>query len=174
MKKLLLVMLLFSTPLLSNCALHQQPPPGTYTPAVTRTYNADQFMKDLNALSQTARNLNATKGKEHLSDLDTQYVKDFTLAAGAGLLAYGQGATTIATARAMLDTFNLPPGDLATVRAIFDQDVTKLGSNNTVLVLVRDAWQVLKGKVSINFGSNTALSTILSLIDAQVEALPIP
>jgi len=78
------------------CATVQpQPPAGTYSAQGLKAFNADQFIKDLTALSQTAINLNATSGKEHLSDVDTGYVRDFALTAGAAAQSYGAGNGTI-------------------------------------------------------------------------------
>lgn len=76
----------------SSCA--GNPPPGTYSTQGTRAYNAVQLLKDINAMSQTAINLNAQQGKLHLTDLDTSYVRSFALSAATSLNAYG---TTPAT-----------------------------------------------------------------------------
>jgi hypothetical protein len=70
--------------------------PPTYSTAGQKAFNADQLLKDIDALGQTARNLNATTGTLHLSDRDTAYVRDFSVSASAGLLAYGQGQGTLA------------------------------------------------------------------------------
>lgn len=83
----------------SACAVHQQPPAGTYSPAGQRAFDADQFLKDLTALSATAINLNAQTGRMHLSDQDTALVRAFTLAAGAALQDYGTGASPLQTVR---------------------------------------------------------------------------
>jgi hypothetical protein len=71
------------------------PPPSIVTPAGQRAYTADQLVKDLTALSQTAINLNATTGREHLSDQDTRYVRDFALSAGAAATSYARGQGTL-------------------------------------------------------------------------------
>jgi hypothetical protein len=84
---------------LQACAVHQQPPAGTYSPAGTRAFNADQLLRDLQAVSQTAINLNAQTGKLHLSDADTALVRDFALSAGAALASYGTGGSTLAQIR---------------------------------------------------------------------------
>jgi len=70
--------------------------PPSYSDAGRKAFNADELMKDITALSQVAKNLNATSGKLHLKDSDTALVRDFALSAGAGLLAYGQGQGTLA------------------------------------------------------------------------------
>ena len=70
----------------SGCA--GNPPPGTYSAQGQRTFNAVQFVTDLQALSQTAMNLNATTGKLHLTDRDTQYVRDFALSAASAAQTY--------------------------------------------------------------------------------------
>lgn len=80
------LVLLLSLP---GCASH--PPAGTYSDVGLKAFDADQLLKDVQALSQTAINLNATTGKLHLSDIDTAFVRDFALGAGAGLQAYANG-----------------------------------------------------------------------------------
>lgn len=70
--------------------------PPNLTPAGQKAFNADELTKDITALWETAKNLNATTGKLHLSDRDTAYIRDFSLAAGSALLAYGQGAGKLA------------------------------------------------------------------------------
>lgn len=81
------------------CSIHRQPPPGTYTDAGLKAYNGDQFLKDLLALSQTAINLNAAAGAEHLSDANTRLVRDFSLSAAAEATAYAQGKSAAAQIR---------------------------------------------------------------------------
>lgn len=85
MKLIVLVLCLAS---ITGCASA----PPSYSAQGAKAFNADQLLKDINALSETARNLNATTGKLHLSDRDTAYVRDFSLSAGAAILAYGQGS----------------------------------------------------------------------------------
>jgi hypothetical protein len=72
-----------------SCA--SAPPAGTYSTAGRKAFNADQLLKDVTALSETAVNLNATSGPRHLQDRDTAIVRDFALSAGAGLVAYADG-----------------------------------------------------------------------------------
>lgn len=72
-----------------------QPPSGTYSAAGMKAFNADETMKAITALSQTAINLNAAVGKEHLKDVDTALIRDFALSAGAGLIAYGNGSGSL-------------------------------------------------------------------------------
>lgn len=81
-----------------------QPPAGTYTTAGLKAFNGDETLKALTALSQTAVNLNATTGREHLTDRDTALVRDFALSAGDGVLAYSQGRGTLATVLAGFQT----------------------------------------------------------------------
>lgn len=80
-----------------------QPPPGTYDAPTLRTRNADEAVKALQALSDTAINMNAAKGAAHLSDLNTSFVRDFVLSAGAGLAAWGNGTGTLDTAIAAFE-----------------------------------------------------------------------
>jgi hypothetical protein len=80
-----------------------RPPAGTYSTAGLKAFDADEALKDITALSQTAINLNATSGKEHLTDRDTAFVRDFALSAGAGLVAYGNGSGTLAVVVAAFD-----------------------------------------------------------------------
>jgi hypothetical protein len=75
-----------------GCAALSAPPAGTYSTAGLKAFNADQLLKDITALSETAVNLNATTGPLHLKDRDTALVRDFALSAGAGLVAYGNGS----------------------------------------------------------------------------------
>lgn len=77
-----------------NCA--SAPPAGTYSTAGLKAFNADQLLKDVTALSETAINLNATTGSLHLKDRDTAIVRDFALSAGAGLVAYADGKGSLA------------------------------------------------------------------------------
>lgn len=84
---------------LPACALHKQPPAGTYSAAGTKAFNADNLLRDLIAVSQTAINMNAQTGKTHLSDADTALVRDFALSAGAALNAYGTGGSTLVQVR---------------------------------------------------------------------------
>lgn len=72
-----------------------RPPAGTYTTAGLKAFDADQAIKDITALSQTAINLNAASGQLHLKDRDTALIRDFALSAGAGLVAYGKGQGTL-------------------------------------------------------------------------------
>lgn len=90
MKTLVLALCLAST---LGCA--SAPPAGTYSDTGLKTFNADQVMKDVQALSETAINLNATTGKTHLSDRDTALIRDFALSAGAGLQSYASGSGTL-------------------------------------------------------------------------------
>lgn len=90
MKRLVLILCLSLAPI--GCASA----PPNLTPVGQKAFNADQLLKDIDALGQTARNLNATTGQLHLSDRDTAYVRDFSISASAGILAYGQGAGTLA------------------------------------------------------------------------------
>lgn len=92
---IVLLALVLGAATLPACAV-TRPPPGTYTEAGLKAFDADQLLKDLTALSSTAINLNAEKGKLHLKDRDTALIRDFTLSAGAGLVAYGQGQGTLA------------------------------------------------------------------------------
>lgn len=80
-----------------------QPPAGTYSDVGLKAFNADQLLKDVQALSETAINLNAMQGKEHLKDRDTALVRDFALSAGAGLLAYGNGQGSLGVVVAAFD-----------------------------------------------------------------------
>lgn len=93
----LLACLLASTAAVSTpgCAA-TQPPAGTYSATGLKAFNADQLLKDIEALSETARNLNAATGQLHLKDVDTALVRDFALSAGAGLQAYANGNGTLA------------------------------------------------------------------------------
>lgn len=86
---------------LPGCA--SAPPAGTYSSVGLKAFNAGQLLKDVTALSETAVKLNATTGSLHLSDLDTAFVRDFALSAGAGLSAYGQGVGTLAVVVAAFD-----------------------------------------------------------------------
>ncbi len=70
--------------------------PPSYSDAGKKAFNADQLFKDIQALSETAINLNAATGKEHLKDRDTALVRDFALSAGAGLQSYANGNGTLA------------------------------------------------------------------------------
>lgn len=69
--------------------------PPAYSDAGRKAFNADQLFKDIQALSETAINLNATTGRLHLSDRDTSFVRDFALSAGAGLVSYSNGSGSI-------------------------------------------------------------------------------
>lgn len=89
----------FSTP---GCAA-TRPPAGTFSSAGLKAFDADQLLKDITALSQTAVNLNATQGQLHLKDRDTAFVRDFALSAGAGLVAYGKGQGTLDVVVAAFD-----------------------------------------------------------------------
>lgn len=71
------------------------PPAGTYSDTGLKTFNADQVLKNVQALSETAINLNAQTGPLHLSDRDTALVRDFALSAGAGLQSYANGSGTL-------------------------------------------------------------------------------
>lgn len=152
------------------------PPAGTYTPEVTRTFNADQLTKDLIAAGQTARNLNATSGAEHLSDQDTVYIRDFSLIAGASLYAWGQGATTLVSAKAALDTLPagyLPAAYLVPARAAFDRAITDHGAGASALTVVVDIYKTLRVNVSIDATKNPKLTALLGSIDAGIAAIPI-
>ncbi len=89
MKRLILILCLALAPACASA-------PPNYSTAGAKAYNADQLLRDIDALGQTARNLNAETGKLHLSDRDTAYIRDFSLSASAGILAYGQGSGTLA------------------------------------------------------------------------------
>lgn len=78
-----------------SCAA-TRPPAGTYSTAGLKAFDADQLLKDITALSETAVNLNATSGPLHLKDRDTALVRDFALSAGAGLVSYGNGSGSLA------------------------------------------------------------------------------
>lgn len=69
--------------------------PPAYSPIAQKAFKADELVKAVQALSETAIKLNATTGKLHLSDKDTSFVRDFALSAGAGLVSYGQGTGTL-------------------------------------------------------------------------------
>lgn len=88
----------------STAACPPKPPAGTYSPTGTRAAAADQGLKDLTAVSQTAINLNATTGRLHLSDRDTRLVRDAVLAIGTALDQYAKGTSTAVQVRAGLDT----------------------------------------------------------------------
>lgn len=158
----------------SACA--SAPPAGTYSPVVTKAYNADQLVKDLIALGQTARNLNAVSGQEHLTDRDTAYIRDGSLIAGAGLYAYGQGATTLLTAKAALDT--LPPGYLPAqyltpARAAFDQAIIDHGAGASALYVVVDVYKTLRKNISVSATTNPKLTLVLGAVDAGIAAIPL-
>lgn len=153
-----------------------RPPAGTYAPDVTRTFNADQLTKDLIAAGQTARNLNATAGAEHLSDQDTVYIRDFSLISGAALYAWGQGATTLQAASAALDTLPagyLPPAYLVPARAAFDKAVADHGAGASALFVVVDIYKTLRANVSVDATKNPKLTALLGSIDAGIAAIPI-
>lgn len=156
-----------------GCAL-KAPPAGTYTSAGDRAWKADQLLKDLQAAGQTARNLNgiALPNKEHLSDKDTALVRDFSLIAGAGLNAWGSGATTLAAARASIDTANLPPGLLSAARAAFDQAVTDHGAGAGTLFIVIDVYKSLRANISVDAVKNPKLAVVLGALDASIAAIP--
>lgn len=82
----------FSAP---GCAA-TRPPAGTYSTAGLKAFDADETIKAITALSQTAINMNAATGKEHLKDVDTALIRDFALSAGAGLRSYGDGSGSLA------------------------------------------------------------------------------
>jgi hypothetical protein len=89
MKRLVLILCLALVPACASA-------PPSYSTAGVQAFNADQLLNDIDALGQTARNLNAQTGALHLSDRDTAYIRDFSLSASAGILAYGQGKGTLA------------------------------------------------------------------------------
>lgn len=91
---LLACVLTGATVTLPACA--SAPPAGTYTATGMKAFNADQLLKDITALSETAIKLNATTGKLHLKDSDTALIRDFALSAGAGLQSYANGSGTLA------------------------------------------------------------------------------
>jgi hypothetical protein len=161
---------------LSGCAT-VSPPAGTYTPAVTQTYQADQLIKDLAAIGQTARNLNATTGAEHLSDLNTSRIRDFSLIAGAGVNAWGNGATTLAAAAAGLDSAALPTGVLSVARAAFVRAIAAHGAGASALYIVIDVYQSLRRPppegITIDAVKNPTLLAVLNAIDADIAALPV-
>jgi hypothetical protein len=79
--------------MLPACA--SAPPAGTYSDTGLKTFNADQLLKNVQALSETAINLNAQTGSWHLSDRDTALIRDFALSAGAGLQSYANSSGTL-------------------------------------------------------------------------------
>jgi hypothetical protein len=79
------------------------PPAGTYSTAGLKAFNADQLLKDVTALSETAIRLNATSGPLHVKDRDTAIVRDFALSAGAGLVAYADGKGSLAVVVSAFD-----------------------------------------------------------------------
>lgn len=83
-------------PAVSMLGCATAPPAGTYSAQGTKAYNSVQMLKDLTALSETAKNLNATSGKLHLKDLDTRYVLDFVASAGSAIQSYGQNGSNLA------------------------------------------------------------------------------
>ena len=82
-----------------------QPPPGTYDAATSRHYSADQLITAIDAVVQTAGNLNATTGKLHLSDLDTSIVLKSAGAMSAAVQSYATGSSTAASVRTAIDAF---------------------------------------------------------------------
>lgn len=92
---ILLVCVLGAAVSLPACAT-TRPPARTFSAAGVKAFDADEALKAITALSQTAININAERGRLHLSDRDTALIRDFALSAGAGLLAYGQGKGTLA------------------------------------------------------------------------------
>jgi hypothetical protein len=149
------------------------PPKGTYTAAGEHAWTAHQLLRDLTAVSQTAINLNATTGRLHLHDSDTALVRDFTLIAGAGLNAWGSGASTLEAARASADIAQLPAGVASAARAAFDQAVIDHGAGASTLVLVIDSYKAFRAKLSIDASQNPKLSALLAAIDAEISAMPV-
>jgi hypothetical protein len=156
----------------ASCASGGMPPPGTYDAAGTKAFKADQLLKDVRAAGQTARNLNAVSGAGHLSDLDTAHIRDFSLVAGAGLNAWGSGATTLNAARASIDAANLPPGNATTLRAAFDQAVIDHGGGASTLTIVIDVYKVLRARISVSASQNPKLTAILGAVDAGIASIP--
>ena len=107
----------------SPACVHQ-PPAGTYSAQGTKAFNADQILKDLQALSETAINLNATSGAEHLSDANTRIVRDLTLTTGAAVNSYGTGATTLDTIKS---TYALGVNKLSTEAVLNPKLTAALG-----------------------------------------------
>jgi hypothetical protein len=85
-------------------ACYGNPPAGTYDPITMKAYHADRLVQDLQALSETAINLNGTAGALHLSDKDTRLVRDFALAAAQAAQAYANGNGSLTVIVTGLDT----------------------------------------------------------------------
>ena len=158
---------------MTGCALNPQPPAGTYSAAGTKAFNADQLLKDLSAVGQTARNLNATTGTEHLTDKDTAMVRDASLIAAAGLNAWGTGATTLGAFKASLDAAPLPAGLPTTIRAAVDQAITDHGAGASTLYVVVDVYKTLRANISVDGAKNPKLAAVLGAVDAGIAAIPI-
>jgi hypothetical protein len=147
--------------------------PPNLSPAAAMAFKADQLLKDLQAASATAISLNAIQGKLHLSDKDTAIVRQFALVAGAGLNAYGTGATTLNAARLSVDSLALPqPGAATAVRAAFDQAVADHGAGASVLQVVRDAYGAFLGGLSIDGKKHPELVAVLETIGFAINAIP--
>lgn len=150
-----------------------QPPPGTYTPAVTKTFQADELIKALDAVVVTAKNFNATTGTLHLSDANTKLVIDSSEIVGAGLYAWGQGATTLAALKIAIDSAQLTPGRLTIARLAIDKAITDHGAGASALYIVKDVYATLRATVAVDSGKNPTLAVALDAVDAVIAVIPI-
>jgi hypothetical protein len=165
MKRLLLILALIAAP---GChTLAPQPPPGTYTTAVQQTYDADQGIKALTALSQTAINLNAPAASPHLSDADLAIVGNIVLPAGALLDAWGNGATTLSAVQTGLNDAKLGP-TASIVRAAISAAITKYGATASPL----QAASALISSLATNLSTsgNAALKITIAAVAAGFAA----
>lgn len=163
--------LLFS--LAMTACSHLNPPAGTYTPAVTQTYQADVLIKDLDALGQTARNLNAlpTTDKEHLSDLTTSKVRDVSLIMGAGINAYGNGATTLQGLKTSLDSITLAPGLLTAARMAVDQAILEHGAQANTMLFVKDVFTSFMNGLPPTTITNKSLAAALAAVQGALAGI---
>lgn len=151
------------------------PPKGTYSTVGEHAWQADQLLKDLTAISQTAINLNAQPigTREHLSDRDTALVRDYSLVAGAALNAYGSGATTLEAARTAVRKLDLPPGLARAAADAFDRAAAAYGQQASVLRLVVDTFNAFEKTLSADANQNPKLLAALATVAAAVNSIPI-
>lgn len=111
--------------------------PANFSPEGQRAVKAQAALNDIKALSETAINLNHQTGREHLSDQNTAYVRDFALSATVAVQSYSDGHDTLATAvgafsdlsRKLQAEANLPSG-LRAALAVVDKAIRSLQSGS--------------------------------------------